>query len=111
MPDPVKNSTDIRFKLGEVYNDLLVVDSFCRGNTSVSVQANSLLGAKLMEREPMIVSRAAYLAWKRGKTPAEMWLDILAGTADGITTEEIQELRAQGLIDETGDIPGLRTSK
>lgn len=101
-----KDDRDIRFKLGEYYKDLLVTDGFLRGN-SPTQQAESLLGAKLQEREEKIIRRVNYLAWKRGITPAQMWLDIQEGKAKSITPEELAAIREQGLIDESGDVPGL----
>ncbi len=110
MPDPLKESKELRFKMGEIYDHILTVDAFHRGVSSAQ-QANSLLGARLIEREPMVAKRNAYLAWIRGKTPAQMWLDTITGVAEPISTDEIIKLREQGLIDETGDVPGLRDSK
>ncbi|MGH8000689.1 MAG: hypothetical protein ACREPR_14985 [Brasilonema sp.] len=101
---------EIRFRTGEIYGDMLTVDAFQRGE-SIHGQADSLLGAKLMERESMIVKRNQYLAWKRGISPARMWLDIIEGKAKPLTKEELTELRAQGLLEEGGDVPGLRDSK
>ncbi|NMG11860.1 hypothetical protein [Brasilonema sp. UFV-L1] len=105
-------SSDPRMRVepGEFYRDLLKADAFCRGNTDAQ-QADSLLGAKLQERESLIVSKIKYLAWKRGITTAQLWLDIQTGKAKRITPEEIAAYREQGLIDETGDIPGLRELK
>jgi hypothetical protein len=104
---------ELRFKLGEIYGDILAVDAFQR-NTSATQQADSLLSAKLIERQAMIIKRNKYLAWKRGINPSQMWLDAVTGVAKPITKEELIELRAQGLIDENGDdgdVPGLKDSK
>ncbi|NER99947.1 MAG: hypothetical protein F6J86_40135 [Symploca sp. SIO1B1] len=97
---------DIRFQMDEFYVDLLANDAFQRG-TSMAQQASSLLGGKLIEREKHIVNRNKYLAWLRGVTPAKLWLDIRLGEAKSLTDEEIKKLREQGLIDESGEIPGL----
>ncbi|WP_100902343.1 hypothetical protein [Nostoc flagelliforme] len=96
----------LRIGLGEIYRDLLRNDAFQRGSTETQ-QADSLLGAKLMEREKRIMQRNQYLAWKRGITSAQLWMDVLTGGAKPITSEELAELRSKGLIDETGDVPGL----
>ncbi|MDM9583141.1 hypothetical protein [Nostoc sp. GT001] len=96
----------LRIGLGEIYRDLLKNDAFQRGSTETQ-QADSLLGAKLMEREKRIVERNRYLAWKRGITPAQLWMDVLSGSAKPPTAEELSELRSRGLIDESGDVPGL----
>lgn len=96
----------LRIGLGEIYRDLLKNDAFQRGSTETQ-QADSLLGAKLMEREKRIIERNKYLAWKRGITPAQLWMDVLSGNAKPPTAEELSELRSQGLIDESGDVPGL----
>ncbi len=74
--------------LGEFYLDLLTVDSWINARTA-STQANSLLCAKLQEREPKIRERVAYLAKKRGISADEMWLQILKGQAEDLSPEEI----------------------
>jgi hypothetical protein len=66
--------------LGEYYNDLLTVDAWVNGRTKV-VQAQSLLCAKLQERDKLIRERVVYLAKKRGIAFDEMWTEILNGTA------------------------------
>lgn len=74
--------------LGEVYNDLLMIDSWMN-NDSPTSQARSLLRAKLMQRETMIKERVAYLAKKRGTDPDILWLQILKGEAEPIDASEI----------------------
>lgn len=69
--------------LGEYYNDLLTVDSWVNGRTKVA-QAQSLLCAKLQERDKLIRERVEYLAKKRGITFDEMWAEILNGSAQKI---------------------------
>lgn len=96
----------MRVEPGEYYRDVLKIDAFMRGVSDLE-QANTLLGAKVEEREVKVIRRLAYMAWKRGTTPAKLWLDIITGQGKRITPEEIQELRQQGLIDEVGDIPGI----
>ena len=98
----------MRVEPGEYYRDVLKVDAFMRGVSDLE-QANSLLGAKVEERETEIVQRLEYMAWKRGVTPSKLWLDIITGQSKRITPEEIRDLREQGLIDETGNIPGVNT--
>ncbi|MCW5319032.1 hypothetical protein GTQ43_36985 [Nostoc sp. KVJ3] len=66
--------------LGEYYNDVLTVDAWVNGRTKV-VQAQSLLCAKLQERDKLIKERVEYLAKKRGITFDEMWEQILNNTA------------------------------
>jgi hypothetical protein len=73
--------------LGEYYNDLLHVDSWVNGRTKV-VQAQSLLCAKLQERDKLIKERVEYLAKKRGITFDQMWEQILNGTAQKLTPGE-----------------------
>ncbi|BBD63505.1 hypothetical protein NIES2109_63800 (plasmid) [Nostoc sp. HK-01] len=73
--------------LGEYYNDLLTVDSWVNGRTKVA-QAQSLLCAKLQERDKLIRERVEYLAKKRGITFDEMWSEILNGTAQKIVPGE-----------------------
>ncbi|HEY9658148.1 MAG TPA: hypothetical protein V6C65_06825 [Allocoleopsis sp.] len=77
--------------LGEFYTDLLTVDSWINARTN-STQANSLLCAKLQEREVKIKERVGYLAKKRGISPDEMWFQILKGEAEDLSPEEIQPL-------------------
>jgi hypothetical protein len=74
--------------LGEVYNDLLMIDSWMN-NDSPTSQARSLLRSKLMQRESLIRDRVAYLASKRGVAPDLLWLQILKGEADPIENDEI----------------------
>ncbi|MEH2245299.1 hypothetical protein [Nostoc sp.] len=73
--------------LGEYYNDLLHVDASINGRTKV-VQAQSLLCAKLQERDKLIKQRVEYLAKKRGITFDEMWAEILNNTAQKIVSGE-----------------------
>ena len=74
--------------LGEYYDDLLKIDSKinARANT---VQANSLLCAKLQERAPKIKERVQYLADKRGISFEEMWKQLLTDEYEPIEPEEI----------------------
>ena len=74
--------------LGEVYNDLLMIDSWMN-NDSPTSQARLLLRSKLMQRESMIRDRVAYLAKKRGTDPDRLWLQILKGEAEPIDASEI----------------------
>ncbi|MFK0730157.1 MAG: hypothetical protein ACIWVG_03115 [Gloeotrichia echinulata HAB0833] len=73
--------------LGEYYNDLLTVDAWVNSRTKV-VQAQSLLCAKLQERDKLIKERVEYLAKKRGITFDQMWAEILNGTAQKIVPGE-----------------------
>ena len=73
--------------LGEFYMDVLTVDSWINAR-SRSIQANSLLCAKLQEREPRVRERVAYLAKKRGISADELWQQILQGVATPIETDE-----------------------
>ena len=67
--------------LGEFYEDLLKVDSWINARTIAS-QANSLLCAKLMQRQAEIRDRISYLAIKRGISADELWTQILNGEAE-----------------------------
>ncbi len=73
--------------LGEYYDDLLYIDSWINNKTKVA-QAQSLLCAKLQERESKIKERVSYLAKKREISEAEMWEMILAGKAERMSAEE-----------------------
>lgn len=77
--------------IGEFYRDLLEVDAWINARTA-STQANSLLCAKLQEREERIRQRVAYLAKKRGVSAEEMWLQILKGEAEDLSPGDIQPL-------------------
>jgi hypothetical protein len=76
--------------IGEYYRDLLEVDAWINARTA-STQANSLLCAKLQEREERISERLGYLARKRGITPDEMRAQILKGEAVDLAPDEIKE--------------------
>jgi hypothetical protein len=78
--------------LGEWYEDLLRVDSLINGR-SMPVQGQSLLCAKLQEREENIRKRVTYLAAKRGISHDEMWRQMVSGEYVQISKEEIDELR------------------
>lgn len=67
--------------LGEFYEDLLRVDSWINARTIAS-QANSLLCAKLMQRQVEIRDRVTYLAAKRGISAEDLWTQILSGEAE-----------------------------
>ncbi len=56
------------------------------------MQANSLLCAKLQERESKIRERVKYLAGKRKISLQEMWDQLLTGSFERITPEEYTEL-------------------
>ncbi|MEA5497365.1 hypothetical protein VB834_01810 [Limnoraphis robusta Tam1] len=74
--------------IGEYYLDLLNIDAWINQRAR-STQASSLLCSKLMQREPIIRERVAYLAKKRGISSDEMWFQILRGTAERIDNNEI----------------------
>lgn len=67
--------------LGEFYEDLLKVDSWINNRTT-AIQANSLLCAKLMQRQPEIKERVSYLAKKRDISADELWQQILSGDVE-----------------------------
>ncbi len=79
--------------LGEFYEDLLKIDSWINARTIAS-QANSLLCAKLMQRQVEIRDRVNYLANKRGISADELWAQILNGEAQkedfSVEIEEIE---------------------
>jgi hypothetical protein len=76
--------------LGEWYTDLLAVDAWIN-NRSKAVQAQSLLCAKLQERETSIDKRLAYIAQKRGISPEELRTQIITGKAQQPSREEDEE--------------------
>jgi hypothetical protein len=73
--------------LGEYYDDLLKYDSEM-DNATKAQKARSLLGAKLQEREPLILRRLEYLARKRGISVEELQLLMLSGKYKPLTIEE-----------------------
>ena len=78
--------------LGEFYEDYLKVDSWINNRTT-AIQANSLLCAKLMQRQVEIRDRVSYLAEKREISTKEMWAQILNGTAQRKSSDgEVEEL-------------------
>lgn len=77
--------------LGEWYDDLLTIDAWIN-NRSKPQQGQNLLYAKLQEREPRIFERLKYLAEKRGISPEEMRLQILAGKAQRLSVEEVTDI-------------------
>jgi hypothetical protein len=76
--------------IGEWYADLLAIDAAINARTP-GQQAQSLLCAKLQEREGKIRERVAYFAAKRGLTPDEMWRALATGKYVPITPEEWAE--------------------
>ncbi len=85
--------------LGEWYDDLLTIDSTINNRTKV-MQAQSLLCAKLQERESVISKRVEYLAKKRGLKFEAMWDALLTGEYQRLSPEEYKELRDQFPSDE-----------
>jgi hypothetical protein len=82
-------------ELGEYYNDLLTIDSLINSRTAPN-QANSLLCAKLQERETKIRERVQYLADKRGISFKEMWDQLLTGSYQKLNPEEYADLMPLG---------------
>lgn len=76
--------------LGEYYRDLLELDSWITGRTA-SLQANSLLSAKLQEREKLIEERLEKLAKKRGITAEQLRVQILKGDAEALAPGDVPE--------------------
>ena len=74
----VERPERIQVQLGEYYADLLKLDAWINGRTK-SLQAGSLLGGKMQERESKIFERLAYLAEKRGIGVKELREQILNG--------------------------------
>lgn len=85
---------DIRLAdVGEYYADILKVDSWIN-NKTMATQANSLLCAKLQEREGRIRTRVQYLARKRGVSENALWLEILKGDAKEMTAKEVAQIES-----------------
>lgn len=63
---------------GDWYFDLLTIDAAINGR-SVPVQSQSLLCAKLQERETKIKERVQYMAEKRGISYEQCWRLLLSG--------------------------------
>lgn len=76
--------------LGEYYEDLLSVDCAINARTK-AVQANSLLCAKLQEREPLIRLRCEYLAKKRGISFEQMWRELATGSHEKISPDDWED--------------------
>lgn len=73
--------------IGEYYQDLLTIDSAINDRTNV-VQAQSLLCAKLQERESKIRERVQYLADKRNLSFKEMQDQLLTGTYEPLSSSD-----------------------
>lgn len=80
--------------LGEWYDDLLALDAWIN-NRSKPQQGHSLLCSKLQERESRVNERIEYLAAKRGLTPQEMRMQILAGKAQRMAVEDLAEAEGE----------------
>ncbi len=90
--------------VGEWYADLLAIDAAINART-VGQQAQSLLCAKLQEREGKIRERVAYFAAKRGLTPDEMWKALATGKYAPITPDEWAGLKDASADAEESDRP------
>jgi len=76
--------------LGTFYTDLLIVDA-ATNNRSAPMQAQSLLCAKLQEREKIIRERVKYISDRDGIPIDSVWSGLLSGTyvfKNGGTFEE-----------------------
>ncbi|MEM9093301.1 hypothetical protein D0962_37495 [Leptolyngbyaceae cyanobacterium CCMR0082] len=80
--------------LGEYYNDLLVIEAWLK-DRSTPAEAQSLLRSALIEREATRSEIIERLARKRGISADVLTADILAGTAEHLTSEEYATLRDQ----------------
>lgn len=67
---------------GTFYLDLLTIDAAINNRTA-PMQAQSLLCAKLQEREKLIRERVQYIADRDNKTFDEVWGELLHGTYEG----------------------------
>lgn len=65
--------------IGTFYTDLLLVDAAINSRTA-PVQAQSLLCAKLQEREKIIRERVQYIADRDGKPFDDVWKALRDGT-------------------------------
>jgi hypothetical protein len=83
--------------LGEHYDECLAVEAFIKRRTMAN-EGNSLLCAKLMERESKRDAILARMAKKRGISPESLWDDIVTGKAEHMTRDEFRELRDSGVI-------------
>ncbi len=90
--------------LGEYYDECLTVEAFIKKRTLAN-EGNSLLCAKLMEREQKRDKILARLAHKRSITPEQLWNDIVTGRAEHMTRDEFRELLDSGEIPPEDDIP------
>lgn len=80
--------------LGEYYLDALKVEAFLK-ERSLDQEANSLLCAKLYERTEARGRMVQYLAQKRGISVEEMQRQIIAGTVQPVSTEELAAVSKQ----------------
>lgn len=92
--------------LGEYYDECLTVEAFIKKRTLAN-EGNSLLCAKLMEREQKREKILARLAKKRGISPETLWNDIVTGKAEHMSRDEFRELRESGVISADDDVSEL----
>lgn len=78
--------------LGEWYEDLLKIDSIINGR-SEPMQGQSLLCAKLQEREEKIRERVTYMAAKRGISFDQMWSQMISGNYEPLSFSDMEELK------------------
>lgn len=90
MPDKRETRPTIQ-PLGELYQDLLMVDSTINSR-SLAQQATSLLCSKLQERESRIKERVHELARKRGMTFEALWDMILVGKFQKLEPEDYEPI-------------------
>ena len=75
--------------MGEYYADLIAIDAAIN-RRSLAQQATSLLCAKLQQRKDLIHERVNYLAAKRGISFEAMWLQLLKGEYEPLTSDELE---------------------
>ncbi|MCG8362162.1 MAG: hypothetical protein MJA27_02370 [Pseudanabaenales cyanobacterium] len=82
--------------LGEYYTDMLQLEAFIK-NSSLSVQAETLLRTHLFHRTQYRNQVLEHLAWKRQISVEELKKQILTSTATQLSQDEFIDM---GQIDE-----------
>jgi hypothetical protein len=88
--------------LGEPYMDMLTVEAWLKRRT-LAAEGNSLLCAKLMQRQAYREQIVAELARKRGISFEQMWDDILLGRAEPISPADYAQLKQSDSESENVD--------
>jgi hypothetical protein len=80
--------------LGEPYMDMLTIEAWLKRRT-LAAEGNSLLCAKLMQRQAYREQLITELARKRGISFEQMWDDILLGRAEPLSPADYAQIKLE----------------